>query len=305
MQIRSVAMGRGLAWLAESLDVAGKRPATVFGAALLAVTTAVAAAILAGLLLMPSFESEVEPTRLLTASLPLFLLAVALQPLLMAGLLVVIARVERGEPVAANAVFDGFRGGRLLPLASLGLIQIAAAALNLSMLGLLGGDGYLDRYLDAMTHLMSGGELDPSAIPVPEHGGLLNLSNLLINALAMALLAFSVPQVALAGLGPWAALTTAFAAILRNLPALALATLIGIVGLFVSALVLGLASALLGVLGNLISTALPTVLVFAVLVAWMLALVTILAGATYLAWRDILADGQGSPPVRDASIAEL
>ena len=305
MQIRSVAMGRGLAWLAESLDVAGKRPATVFGAALLAVTTAVAAAILAGLLLMPSFESEVEPTRLLTASLPLFLLAVALQPLLMAGLLVVIARVERGEPVAANAVFDGFRGGRLLPLASLGLIQIAAAALNLSMLGLLGGDGYLDRYLDAMTHLMSGGELDPSAIPVPEHGGLLNLSNLLINALAMALLAFSVPQVALAGLGPWAALTTAFAAILRNLPALALATLIGIVGLFVSALVLGLASALLGGLGNLISTALPTVLVFAVLVAWMLALVTILAGATYLAWRDILADGQGSPPVRDASIAEL
>ncbi len=305
MQIRSVAMGRGLAWLAESLDVAGKRPATVFGAALLAVTTAVAAAILAGLLLMPSFESEVEPTRLLTASLPLFLLAVALQPLLMAGLLVVIARVERGEPVAANAVFDGFRGGRLLPLASLGLIQIAAAALNLSMLGLLGGDGYLDRYLDAMTHLMSGGELDPSAIPVPEHGGLLNLSNLLINALAMALLAFSVPQVALAGLGPWAALTTAFSAILRNLPALALATLIGIVGLFVSALVLGLASALLGGLGNLISTALPTVLVFAVLVAWMLALVTILAGATYLAWRDILADGQGSPPVRDASIAEL
>ena len=305
MQIRSVAMGRGLAWLAESLDVAGKRPATVFGAALLAVTTAVAAAILAGLLLMPSFESEVEPTRLLTASLPLFLLAVALQPLLMAGLLVVIARVERGESVAANAVFDGFRGGRLLPLASLGLIQIAAAALNLSMLGLLGGDGYLDRYLDAMTHLMSGGELDPSAIPVPEHGGLLNLSNLLINALAMALLAFSVPQVALAGLGPWAALTTAFAAILRNLPALALATLIGIVGLFVSALLLGLASALLGVLGNLISTALPTVLVFAVLVAWMLALVTILAGATYLAWRDILADGQGSPPVRDASIAEL
>ncbi len=305
MQIRSVAMGRGLAWLAESLDVAGKRPATVFGAALLAVTTAVAAAILAGLLLMPSFESEVEPTRLLTASLPLFLLAVALQPLLMAGLLVVIARVERGESVAANAVFDGFRGGRLLPLASLGLIQIAAAALNLSMLGLLGGDGYLDRYLDAMTHLMSGGELDPSAIPVPEHGGLLNLSNLLINALAMALLAFSVPQVALAGLGPWAALTTAFAAILRNLPALALATLIGIVGLFVSALLLGLASALLGVLGNLISTTLPTVLVFAVLVAWMLALVTILAGATYLAWRDILADGQGSPPVRDASIAEL
>lgn len=300
MPIRTVSAGRGLSWLSESLDMAGKRPAAVLGAALLAIVTALAATIAGAILLMPGQEGAASVGQGVARLIPLMILVIALQPVLMAGLISVIARVDHGESAGATGVFAGFGGGRLLPLASLGLIQVASIGLNLVLLDWLGGDDFLARYGAFLDALSPGQGFDPAAVPQPENAGLLSLANLTINVLSMALLALSVPQVMLAGRTPLAAVRDAFGSTMRNLPALLVALVVGFLGLFLGMLVVGLVATLAGLVGGLIAPIIGNLLSFGILLLGTLAAVAMLAGATYLAWRDTLADpaanDDDSPP---------
>ena len=294
MPIHHVSPGRGLSWLGESLDMAGRRPATVLGAALLALVTAIVVAVVAVMVLMPGAGGTGSVGETLGRMLPLGVLMLALQPVLLGGLVSVVARIDRGEPTAATGVFAGFLGGRLLPLASLGLIQVAAAGLNLLLLDWLGGGDYLARYIEFLNGLEPGAGFDPEAVPQPQNAGLLTIANLFVNLLATALLAFSVAQVMLGGLGPLQALRSAFAGTLANLPAALLAGAVALLGLMLAAVVVSLVVALFAALGSLVTPLLGQLLGFSVLLLAMLAVIAMLAGATYLAWRDIFAGPGGS-----------
>lgn len=304
MPIRTVSAGRGLSWLSESLDMAGKRPAAVLGAALLATVTALAATIAGAILLMPGEDGATSVGQGVARLVPLMILIIALQPVLMAGLIAVVARVDRGQSGGPTGVFAGFVGGRLLPLASLGLIQVASIGLNLLLLDWLGGEDFLSRYSAFLGSLSPGQGFDPAAVPQPENAGLLSLANLAINILSMALLALSVPQVMLAGRPPLGAVRDAFSATLRNLPALLIALVVGFLGLFLGVLVVGLVATLAGLIGGLIAPLIGSLLSFGIFLLGTLAAVAMMAGATYLAWRDTLADpaaaDSDSPPQVEA-----
>ncbi len=304
MPIRRVPVARCLSWLGESLDMTGKRPGAALGAVMLALTAAFVLLLAAVLLIAPFMDGS--PTSSLRAMSVLVLLLLALQPVLFGGVLAVLHRIERGEPVSAAGVFVGFSGGRFLPLASLGLIQVVAFAINFLALDWLGGDGYLSRYWAYFEALQPGQGLDPNAIPQPENAGLLSLVNLIVGFLVLALLSFSVPQVLLAGRTPGSAVREALVATLVNLPALLSTSAVALLGILVATLVFGLLMALVGLVGKAVAPVLGALLGFALIVLAMLLAVAMLAGVAYLAWRDVFEpDADRSSPAGDEVSAEF
>lgn len=292
MPIHRVPATRGLGWLSESLDITGKHPGTVLGAVGLALVAAIGLALVVSLVTLGGTSTDAATS--LVRALPLLLLVTLLQPVLLGGLLALLDRIERGEAAAAATVFAGFGGGRLLPLASLGLVQLAAVALNLLALHGLGGEDFLARYWAYFAELQPGQGFDPAAVPQPKHGGLVTLINIATNFLATAILVFSTPQVMLAGRDPLTAVLEALRAVLLNLPALLLAALVVFFGLIVAVLVLGLVSTLLGLIGGLIAPAVGGLLVFVLILLVVLAVFAMLAGAAYLAWREVFGMQAGS-----------
>lgn len=287
MQIRRVAFGRGLTWLTDSLDLAGKRPGAALGAALLALVLVFGVMVLAVAALAPGLHEGGSVGSALRRMLPLALLMLALQPVLLAGLMQVLRRIDSGHGASAFDVFSAFRGGRLLPLASLGLIQVAALGLNLLALQLLGGDDFLTRYWAFFENFQAGRGFDPGAVPEPDNAALLSLINLALNYFATVALVFAVPQVMFAGRDPLTAVREALRAGVVNLPALLLTAVILIIALVVAILVIGLLMTLAGLVGRLIAPAVGQLLAFGVFGFSAVAIVAMLAGAAYLAWRDI------------------
>lgn len=296
MEIKRVGAGRGLAWVAQSLDIAGRRPGAVLGGALLALIALFVLAIAAVLLSMV-FDGATGAGSLIRQAGVAALLLLAVQPVLLAGLLHLLREADAGRPVSAGAVFAGFRGEHLLPLVALSLVQVAALGLNLLALDQLGGEDYLGRYFAMLQSIQPGQPLDPASIPQPEHGGLLDLASLVIGYFSTAVLALSVPLVFFRGLPPATAVLLALRASVVNVLPLLLAALVLFVGLLLAALVIALLSLVVGAVGRRIAPALGALLSLGVLVLALTAVAAMLPAIALLAWREIFGDtGQAAAP---------
>lgn len=299
MEIKRVAAARGLAWIGQSLDIAGKRPGAVLGGALLALVAlfglTIALALLVGLL----FGAGAAGGEGLAWRVGMVVVAIlAAQPVLLAGLLHLLREADAGRPVSAGAALAGFRGERLLPLVALGLVQVAALGLNLLAVDQFGGEDYLSRYFAMLQSIQSGQPLDPASIPQPEHGGLLNLANLAIGYFSTANLALAVPLVFFRGLAPLAAIGLALRASVVNVLPLLLAALVLFVGLVMALVVVGLLGLVVGAIGRWIAPALGRLLSLLVLLLAAAAVAAMLPAIALQAWREIFGEPQDvdAPP---------
>lgn len=295
--IRRVPPGRGLAWVTQSLDVAGRRPGLVLSAMLLGVLGMLALMLV---LMVVGFAiaavahgggvgvGEKPGLAMLAIGIaPALLVGIFAQPLLFAGWLQVLREVDLGRPVGLSALFVGLTGGRVLPLASLGLVQVASTALNLLASHVFGGERYLAAYLNYMSSLTSGTLAAP---PIPEQALLLFVASLLIGFFGFTAQMYAVPQVLFQGRHPLPAVLEGLRASVVNVLPLSVASLVLLAGLIAGALMLSLAGALLVFVATAVAKVLGSLVATLIALFATAMVLTLMFGGIYLSWRDMFGD---------------
>jgi hypothetical protein len=107
---------------------------------------------------------------------------------------------------------------------------------------------------------------------------------------------FAVPLVLFSGQGIVESVRSALRASVRNVGANLVAAGLFVAGTLVAAIVVGLLSLLVNVIGTLVHPMVGTTLQLLVLLAFVSALLVVLAGGAYLAWRDTFGGDAPSAP---------
>lgn len=307
--IHRVPPGRGLAWVTQSLDVAGRRPGLVLSAMLLGVLgmmLAMVVLVMVGIAFTAAGHLGAGDTPGLgvlgIGMAPAMLAGIFAQPLLFAGWLHVLREVDAGRPVGLSGLFVGFTGGRMWPLASLGLVQLASTGLNLLASHVFGGERYLAAYWAYLSSSLSGTLVPP---PVPEQALLLFVASLLIGFFGFTAQMYAVPQVLFQGRRPLPAVLESLRASVVNVLPLSVAGLLMIVGLVAGTVMLMLVGALLVFLAGAIAKVLGS-LVATLIALFAIALVLALSfGGIYLSWRDMFGDETSDNAEPEQMQAEL
>lgn len=298
-QIRKVPLGQGVQWLTQAVNIGARNPRAVFGAALLMMATLYTLVLLFMLPVLAGVRDAAtttkDPTPVLTAMVPLFLMLVFALPILLGGLMHVIREAEAGRPVRARDLFAPFRLRKAGPLALLGVIQIVLAALGLLFVVLLAGDNYWANYMTAMRTAMSGGT---PVMPEPNHPGLIMAVQLLFNYFTYTLLLLCIPLILFSGNNVVEAVKGALRASLSNVGANLLAGALFMMGALVAALIVGVMGLLAALIGSLIHPIVGALLSLLLYAGFGAALLVVLVGASYLAWRDTFGDenAASAPP---------
>ncbi|GHC03338.1 BPSS1780 family membrane protein [Thermomonas carbonis] len=300
MDIRALPVGQGLAWFKQAIDLGGRNPRAVFGAAMLMILALYTAAMLMALVLAvmvgagSATAGQAPDLRLVMAvAIPLTLLVMFLVPILLGGLMHVVREAEAGRPVRARDVFAPLRTAQGRSLALLGLVQIAMTVVGgVLMVGIAGSDYWRD-YLQAMQQAMSGTQ---PTMPQPANAGLLFLVQLAFNYFSYALMLFSIPLMLFSGNKLGEALRNSLRAAVRNVGANLLAGVMFVGALVVAAVVVALVAALLGMLGSAIHAAVGGALSMLVMLGFAALVLVLVVGAAYLAWRDTFGDASSLPP---------
>ena len=305
MDIRALPVGQGLAWFKQAIDLGGRNPRAVFGAAMLLILALYAAAMLLAVVLAAmvgagsATAGKTPDLRLvMMVAIPLTLLVMFLVPILLGGLMHVIREAEAGRPVRARDVFAPLRSANGRRLAMLGLVQVGLTVIGgLLMVGIAGSDYWRD-YLQAMQQAMSGSQ---PTMPQPANGGLLFLLQMVFNYFSYALMLFSIPLMLFSGNSLGEALRNSLRASVRNVGANVLAGVLFIGAMVIGAVVLALVAALLAMLGSAIHAAVGTALSLLVMLGFASLVLVLVVGASYLAWRDTFGDSALPPaPVAQA-----
>ena len=302
MDIRALPVGQGLTWFKQAIDLGGKNPRAVFGAALLLIGALYAAAMVLALALATlvmggqTADAGSGPglTMAMWVALPLMLLVMLLVPILLGGLMHVIREAEAGRPVRARDVFMPVREPRGRRLALLGLLQVALAAVGAALMMAVAGADYWRDYVAAMQSAMHGGV--PAQMPQPRNAGLLFLVQLVFNYFSYAMMLFAIPLMLFSGSGFVEALRDSLRAAVRNVGANLLAGLLFIGALLVASLVVLLVGGLASMVGSFIHQALGGLLLLVVMLGFASVVLVVVAGAAYLAWRDTFGEGALPPP---------
>ena len=300
MDIRALPVGQGLAWFKQAIDLGGKNPRAVFGAALLLILALYTAAMLVALVLAvivgagDAAEGSTPDLRLVMAvAIPLTLLVMFLVPILLGGLMHVVREAEAGRPVRARDVFAPLRSAHGRSLALLGFVQVGLTVVGGVVMVAIAGSDYWREYMLAMQQVMAG--VQPT-MPQPANGGLLFVAQLAFNYFSYALMLFSIPLMLFSGNSLGEALRNSLRAAVRNIGANMLAGALFIGALLVAALVVGLVATLLAMLGGAIHAAIGAALSMVAMLGFAALVLVLLVGATYLAWRDTFGDASVPPP---------
>lgn len=300
MEIRALPIGQGLAWFKQAIDLGGRNPRAVFGAASLLILALYTAAMLMALVLAvmvgagSATAGQPPDLRLVMAvAIPLTLLVMFLVPILLGGLMHVVREAEAGRPVRARDVFAPLRSARGRSLALLGLVQIAMTVVGGVLMVAIAGSDYWRDYLQAMQQAMAGSQ--PS-MPQPANGGLLFLVQLVFNYFSYALMLFSIPLMLFSGNRLGEALRNSLRAAVRNVGANVLAGVLFIGALVVAAIVAALVAALLAMLGGAIHAAVGGALSMLAMLGFAALVLVLVVGAAYLAWRDTFGDASDPSP---------
>ena len=222
---RSLAAGQGAAWWSEGWQVFMAAPGTWIGIVVVMLLLVIALAFI-----------PIIGTIIQTALMPVFAGGIALG----------CHALAKGRPLTVGTLFDGFSGGRFMPLFIIGLLYLAAMfvvwiVIAAVILGVAGGAG-----------LFSAISADPSQMGAALLGSLrmtaLVIAPLALVAGAAILMAywFSPALVVLNGEEPIAAVQKSFRACWQNLGAVAVYGLIFIGLAIVASIPLGLGWLVLG-----------------------------------------------------------
>ncbi|MES2858472.1 MAG: BPSS1780 family membrane protein [Pseudomonadota bacterium] len=300
MDIRALPVGQGLTWFKQAIDLGGRNPRAVFGAALLLIASLYATAMLTALIAAAMVGGGAEQgapaapdmRAVLLIAVPLFLLIMFLVPILMGGLMHVIREAEAGRPVRARDVFAPLRERSGRRLALLGLVQVGLAFVGGLVFVAIAGSSYWTDYMAAMRGAMSG---TMPVVPQPDNAGLLFLVQLLFNYFSYALMLFSIPLMLFSGLTLVDALRSSLRASVRNIGANLLAGVLFAGALIVAALLVALLMGLVGLIGNLVHGSVGSLLILVVGLGFASVVLVMLVGGAYLAWRDTFGDAAAPP----------
>ena len=295
MDIRGLPVGQGLVWFRQAIDLGGKNPRAVFGAALL-MALALAAVLGAG---SQDAGSDAKLGLAMAVALPLTVAIMLLVPVLLGGLMHVIREAEAGRQVRARDVFAPLASATGRRLALLGLVQIALAMVGGALTVAIAGSDYWSDYLQAMQGAMQGAV---PVMPQPRNPGLLFLVQLLFNYFSYALMLFSIPLMLFSGSGLVEAVRDSFRAAVRNVGANVLAGVLFVGALVVAALVVALVAALAAMLGGLVHAALGSALAMLAMLGFATVALVLIVGAAYLAWRDTFGEGAIPPSSPSADV---
>lgn len=294
ISIHTVPASKGLNWITQSLDVAGRRPGLVLSTMLLGLFLLLVVALFAAipsavLVAMAGADNALNlpfnPIWVLMA-LPV-LTIIFVQPLLFAGMLHVLREVDAGRPVGIMGILAGLAGGQAMALASIGLVQLAASALNVLFTRLFGGAEYMAQYSNYVASALKGVMVAP---PVAEHEALMFLSGLAIGFFAFTAQMYAIAQVQFQRREPLAAVIASLIASVRNVLPLTVAGLVMAVGMFAGIIVLMLAGGLLVMIASFIAKALGSLVALLVGLFAMALVFTLMFGGIYLSWRDMFSD---------------
>jgi hypothetical protein len=286
MATRALGPMAGFHWFMHGVNLGRNNPRAVFGGALVVIVALLGLVLVLGMLASLVLGAGQAASPLVGWMLLLPVVAVVAG--LLVGYLQLIDRVERGEPVRAAAVLEGFRAGPVVlracgVVAILAVLQNLGSALAMALVAPEAAQWYAEQ-------MANPGPVAAGAIP--EGVGRAVVAGLALFALFFMVQAVAVGQVALRGRGLGRALADGASGAFRNLlPLLVLALIafvvllgIGVVATFV-AFVVGLLAQLPG------GAVLAAVLGVPVWLAATTAMLVVLSGTMYAMWRDITGDG--------------
>lgn len=269
MDIRKVGATRGAHWLNASIHLIEKNPRALLSAGLVLACIAAAPGLLGPL------------------GMPLLLALVVLYPVMMGGLVGLVAKVDAGGSGGPADLFTAFRTGRAPALMLMCLPQVAfGLVMVMAVLGWLG--------MDNIERMAQQEEPDLSAINPGMTAwvvlafmlGIIGVIGATLFAIPLAMLA-KVPGFTAIGISLRAALLRNFGALLVYLLCLLLAMVIALVALALLAMLL---NAVLGLLGPVVAAAGQLL----VSILFNAGLVVVLACGHHLATLDVFGAGRGS-----------
>lgn len=302
-----------LGWFKAALDVGGKRPGAVFGAALLQLTVwIVLLLVLGGVLVVAgvsgaggSPDEAAVRAGMAGAILPVMavfmLVAMLLTPIFGGGLVQAVHNADQGLPSSAMDAFAGFRGGKLGSLAGLAVLGAAGFALNLLGQAVFGGSEFLAGQWAIWDQLARGDFTPPPPPRMPVANFLWGMGIGVVNGILGVLV---VPAVQLGGRSTWGAIAEALRALLRHPGPLLLAVVIGFAAIIGASIVLGVGVLLFALLGMLLPW-LGALLVALLMAAWMVVFVVMYYAFARAAWRGIhgITGGPSAPAPVDVVAA--
>jgi hypothetical protein len=228
------------------------------------------------------------------------LAAVLVLPVLLGGLMHVIREAENNRPVRARDLFAPLRLHKAVPLALLGLIQIALALICGSLLLWATGPDFWSQYQDMARGAITGRITN---VPSAEQPALVVLVQLAYYYFSTAVVLVSVPLIMFSGLGISDAVKRSLGASLWNLGSYLFAAMLFMFGAMISGLLVSVASLLLMQLGSIIDPTVGHLLVMALVAVYGTAFLVVMCGTCYFAWRDVFAQDEDAPatPVATAN----
>jgi len=290
--IRKVPLTHGAQWLMRAINLGRRNPRAIFGAALLLIAVLYLLMVAFTLPLQfgeaPDFETAVTTVALAA------LAAVLILPVLLGGLMHVIREAENGRPTRARDLFAPLRLHKALPLALLGMIQIALALICGSLLIWATGADYWPQYQEMVRGAITG---RITTVPSAEQPALVALAQLLFYYFSTAVVLVSVPQIMFSGLGLSDAVKRSFGASLWNLGAYLFATMLFMLGAMIAGLMVSIAALVVAMLGAAVTPMLGHLLAWLLFAAYGTAFLVVMCGTCYYAWSDVFAeDGDAAAP---------
>ena len=305
-------------WLVDAFDVGRHQPAVIVSAILFTVAVGFLPSLPLQLMTLAGSPPGVA-VQLLFQAIGL-VVALAISPVLVAGIYRLLDDAERGRPVAVAQLGDGFRDGRwgaivLVTVLGYGLMLAIAVAMMIAMAAVAGVEtlqalqGWLEQLMALQAKAQdSGVPMKPDALPTPPDG----LGGMILVLLAFAPLwslvalglGWALVSVALRNASPLAAVLGGLrAAALNALPLLVFMMALLLPGILVSmlfALVMVAVVALASLLGPLVAG----VVTLAMVLAFTVVASAISYGFTLNGWRAACGDdADGAAPEARAEIA--
>jgi hypothetical protein len=300
-------------WLIDAVDVGRHQPAVIITAILVTSAVGFLPSLPLQLMTMAGSPPGVAVQMLFQAIS--LVVALAISPVLVAGIYRLLDDAERGRPVAVAQLGDGFRDGRwgaIVLVTVLGYVLMFAIvlAMMLVMAAVTGIEALqaLQQWLEQFMALQakaqeSGAPLKPDELPTPPDGLggalLVALAFLPLWSLATLGLGWALVAVALRGTSPVAALLGGLrAAALNALPLIVFAAALVLPGLLLAGL-LGLVMAAVVALASLLGPLVGGVIAMAMVLSITVVFSAIGYGFTLNGWRATCDDGGDDPAASD------
>jgi hypothetical protein len=305
MNIRKVPAQNGIDWLRRAVNVGGRNPRAVFGAAALFFLTLYAVAAVAVLPVASRLQgrSTLSLGESLAAGIPLLVALAIATPLLLGGLMHVIHEVERGGAARARDLFATLRQGRARSLMGLGFVQVALNVAGVLLVVLAAGPDYVLDSIRVVQGAMEGKVLEPREQPNVALLMLLQLVNLLLNYLSVALMLLCVPLIVLSRTSFAESLRVGLRASWLNLAPNLLGGIVFAIAVLVAAVMVTLVSAVVGGIGAIVHPVLGGALALAIWLAFAVVMLVVAVAASYFAWQDMF--DTATPPAAPAAMAHI